>query len=137
MRGSKTLVVLLMCCTLVLMRALGVHVHLPLDGHGHGESSQGMHSRHHHEPLANVLLEHDAEHAQAHLEHGEIDAEPADEMPGKLASTPLFMALLATAFLFLAATASGRQAWPSVARPPGWRRWLHVLPPSQAPPQAS
>lgn len=141
MSSSRVIVALLLCCVLVLMRVMGVHVHVVQDPHEQAVPSSlsahaqwpGEHSHHH---AASRLVSEFGDHVAAHLNGAEVDADSPAETTGKLPSQ--WSSQLLVALVFCLATllipARGRRTLRPDYTPPAPRRTPHVLPLSQAPP---
>ena len=131
MKSSRIILALLLCSALALARMLGVHVHV---AHPHAiavEMPDAGHDHDHDHGAARVVSEL-GDHADSHLSHAELDADSADQTPGKLPSL-LLLAFASCVAAFLM-SARRRMHWRVRYESPPLRRRSHVLPLSQAPP---
>ncbi|MEC9357526.1 MAG: hypothetical protein VX836_06600 [Pseudomonadota bacterium] len=129
------LIVAVLCCVLALVRVLGLHLHAPAhDVHEYVASAHHAQSDHHDLAHSRIVSGFD-DHAGAHMDGAEIDAESPDETTGKLPALTILALFVVCTFVLLVSI------WKTVARPfsPDLsppRRRLYVLPLSQAPPLA-
>lgn len=132
MKSSRIIVALLLCCALALARMLGIHVHI---AHQDVTTVEILDAEHGHEHGAARVVSELGDHTDSHLSHAELDADSADQTPGKLPSSLLFaFASCVAAFLI---PARRRMHWRVRYESPPLRRRSHVLPLSQAPPLAA
>lgn len=135
MRAHRTLAILL-CCALLLARGYGPHFHVALDHADHHAGAAMAEGPAHAAAHGDVVAVSDADHAERHLGHADVDVDLPDTTSGKLPSLPLLPALMALALVLLLSASRSGAGW-AAYRPPVRPRRLHLQPPSQAPPLAS
>lgn len=140
MRLHRNLAVIA-CCALLLARGFGLHAHAAPEAEGReavtvmSHADAQLHSHDHGQAHRAIIAVGDPGHLDRHLAHGEVDVDLPGATSGKLPSVPLGLALPFLAVAVLPPRAGSPSPW-AAFRPPAGRRWLHVLPPSQAPPSA-
>lgn len=132
MKSSRIILALLLCCALALARMLGVHVHV---AHQHAIAVETLDADHGHEHGTARVVSELGDHTDSHLSHAELDADSADQTPGKLPSL-LLLAFASCVGAFLIPVPR-RMRWRMRYESPPLRRRSHVLPLSQAPPLAA
>jgi len=135
MRFHRTLAVIV-CCALLLARGLGLHAHVASHPEKRDVVTIGAHAHDHGGAHSAIVAFGDADHAERHLGHGDIDVDLPDTTFGKLPSMSLVLAFMFVALVILLPSA-GVPSHGAAYRPPARRRWPRLLPPSQAPPFAS
>lgn len=120
----RHLVIAALCLALVSPGVAGNHMHHSSASHHHSQD----------EPGVQILTSLDAGHLHAHLEHGDMDLDPAAPALGDML-TKVFAALLCLIFLLDIVTSGQRQGVSPPWRGPPKRTLRHFfLPLSHAPP---
>lgn len=132
---ARTSLIWFLCIALVFLGVSGLHGHLSEPG-----AAEHIHAADHADdhPYGHVVTVFDADHFQAHERHGDIDIDPLAKAFGKGPLLQMFAVLLfvcCVLWLINTPLAVSRAALPPL-RPPKVRYRPHLLPPSQAPPNA-
>jgi len=133
---------LLLCVLLILARGMGLHTHWSHDDHRAAASLPAAHASAHaqadhdhvHEHV-HAVVNYAVDHDEAHLEHGDVDADEPGKAAGKLPSLTFVALLAVAAFLLLAQVRSAPRLFaPAPPLRPRCRTYFKPL--SHAPPAA-